>query len=77
MWMTIRRPSSSHFTSEYRGQDIGSQLMVKMLELLKWQGYERASLAAQKVNYAVKMYKNVGFKTAYENAEEYITVCEL
>lgn len=51
--------------------------MVKMLELLKWQGYERASLAAQKVNYAVKMYKNVGFKTVYENAEEYITVCEL
>ena len=77
MWMTIRRPSSSRFTSEYRGQDIGSQLMVKMLELLKWQGYERASLAAQKVNYAVKMYNNVGFKTAYENAEEYITVCEL
>lgn len=77
MWMTIRRPSSSRFTSEYRGQDTGSQLMVKMLELLKWQGYERASLAAQKVNYAVKMYKNVGFKTAYENAEEYITVCEL
>ena len=29
------------------------------------------------VNYAVKMYKNVGFKTVYENAEEYITVCEL
>ena len=51
--------------------------MVKMLELLKWQGYERASLAAQKVNYAVKMSKTVGFKTAYENAEEYITVCEL
>lgn len=23
---------------EYRSQDIGSQLMVKMLELLKWQG---------------------------------------
>lgn len=27
--------------------------MVKMLELLKWQGYERASLAVQKANYAV------------------------
>ena len=26
---------------EYRGQGIGSQLMVKMLELLKWQGYEK------------------------------------
>lgn len=39
---------------EYRGQGIGSQLMVKMLELLKWRGYERTSLAVQKENYAVK-----------------------
>lgn len=62
---------------EYRGQGIGSQLMVKMLELLKWQGYEKASLAVQKANYAVKMYKNVGFKIVDENAEEYIMVCEL
>ncbi len=62
---------------DYRNQGIGSQLMVKMLELLKWQGYEWASLAVQKANYAVKMYKNVGFKTVDENAEEYIMVCEL
>ena len=62
---------------EYRGQGIGSQLMVKMLELLKRQGYERASLAVQKANYAVKMYKNVGFNIVDENAEEYIMVCEL
>ena len=51
--------------------------MVKMLERLKWQGYEQAPLAVQKVNYAVKMYKAVGFKTIDENAEEYIMVCEL
>ena len=56
---------------------IGSHLMVKMLELLKWQGYERASLAVQKANYAVKMYRNVGFKTVDENAEEFIMICEL
>ena len=62
---------------EYRGQGIGSQLMVKMLELLKRQGYEKVSLAVQKANYAVKMYKNVGFKTVDENDEEYIMVCEL
>ncbi len=62
---------------EYRGQGVGSQLMVKMLELLKQQGYEKASLAVQKANYAVKMYKNVGFKTVDENDEEYIMVCEL
>ena len=62
---------------EYRGQGIGSQLMVRMLELLKWQGYERASLAVQKANYAVRMYENVGFKTVDKNDEEYIMVCEL
>ncbi|MCR5300997.1 MAG: GNAT family N-acetyltransferase [Lachnospiraceae bacterium] len=62
---------------EYRKQGIGTQLMVKMLELLKRQGYERASLAVQKANYAVKMYKRVGFETVDENDEEYIMVCEL
>ncbi len=62
---------------EYRGKGIGTQLMVKMLELLKRQGYDRASLAVQKANYAVKMYKDVGFKIVDENAEEYIMVCEL
>lgn len=62
---------------EYRGLGIGSQLMVKMLELLKWQGYKRASLAVQKANYAVKMYKAVGFEMVEENDEEFIMVCEL
>ena len=62
---------------EYRGLGIGSQLMVKMLELLKWQGYKRASLAVQKANYAVKIYKAVGFETVKENDEEFIMVCEL
>ena len=62
---------------EYRGQGIGSQLMVKMLELLKWQGYERASLAVQKANYAVGMYMDIGFRIVSENTEEYIMVYDL
>jgi len=62
---------------EYRGKGIGTELMRSMLELLKEQGYKRASLAVQKANYAVRMYKNVGFKTVDENDEEYIMVCEL
>ena len=62
---------------EYRNQGIGSQLMVKMLELLKWQGYEQVSLAVQKTNYAIKMYEDFGFKQVNETAEEYIMVCEL
>lgn len=62
---------------EYRGQGIGSQFVVKMIELLKRHGYGKVSLAVQKANYAVKMYENVGFKTIDENAEEYIMMCEL
>lgn len=31
----------------------------------------------QKANYAVKMYKDVGYKTVDENAKEYIMVCDL
>ncbi len=62
---------------EYRGKGIGTKLMKEMLALLKEKGYKRASLAVQKANYAVRMYRNVGFQTVDENAEEYIMVCEL
>lgn len=59
---------------EYRGHGIGTRLLKEMLALLKKSGYERASLAVQKANYAVKMYLNAGFEIVDENAEEYIMV---
>ena len=62
---------------EYRGKGIGTELMRRMLRLLKEQGCRQASLAVQKANYAVKMYEKVGFRTIDENAEEYIMVCDL
>ncbi|SER01262.1 Ribosomal protein S18 acetylase RimI [Lachnospiraceae bacterium NE2001] len=62
---------------EYRGQGIGTQMMKEMIALLREKGYARASLAVQKANYAVRMYKAVGFETVDENDEEYIMVCEL
>ena len=62
---------------EYRGLGIGTMLMKRMLEELKERGYQKTSLAVQKVNYAVKMYKNVGFEIIDENEEEYIMVCVL
>ena len=62
---------------EYRGKGIGTALMRRMLGLLKEQGYKKVSLAVQKANYAVRMYKHVGFETIDENAEEYIMVCRL
>lgn len=62
---------------EYRGYGIGTDLMEQMLDLLKQSGYKQTSLAVQKANYAVKMYKNVGFYTIAENEEEYIMLCKL
>lgn len=62
---------------EYRGQGTGTDLMRAMLELLKAKGYKRASLAVQKENYAVKMYRKVGFEVVDENDQEYIMLCDL
>lgn len=57
---------------EYRGFGIGTALMKEMLSILKKRGYKQASLAVQKTNYAVKMYKKIGFEIVDENEEEYI-----
>ena len=62
---------------EYRNMGIGTALMRRMLELLKERGYKRASLAVQKDNYAVRMYKKVGFKIVKESEEEYLMICDL
>ncbi len=62
---------------DYRGHGIGTALMKRMLKHLKNQGYPQASLAVQKANYAVNMYRNVGFEIIDENAEEYIMICRL
>ncbi len=60
---------------EYRGYGIGTKLMETMLDELRSRGYKKASLAVQKANYAVGMYKKVGFEIVDENEEEYIMVC--
>ena len=51
--------------------------MKSMIALLKAEKYKQASLAVQKANYAVNMYKNVGFEIVDENEEEYIMICKL
>ncbi len=62
---------------EYRGLGIGTALMQQMLALLKRCGYEQASLSVQKANYAVKMYRKLGFEIVEEKEEEYIMVKHL
>ena len=61
---------------EYRGLGLGTQMMNQMLNLLKDKGFNKASLAVQKANYAVRMYEKAGFKTVNENEEEFIMVRE-
>ena len=48
-----------------------------MLAELSNCGYKSGSLSVQKQNYAVGMYKKVGFQIVDENDEEYIMVCRL
>ena len=70
-------PFAISLLPEYRGRGIGTRLMREMLLLLKEQGFRQASLAVQKANYAVRMYRNAGFEVTGENDEEYIMVCRL
>lgn len=62
---------------EYRNYGIGTELMKRMLLKLKKKGYKQASLSVQKINYAVQMYKKLGFAILDENDEEYIMLCRL
>ena len=62
---------------QYRNRGIGTELMKRMRAALKERGYKQASLAVQKENYAVKMYRKVGFEIIDENTEEYIMLCRL
>lgn len=59
---------------EYRGFGIGTAMMKEMLALLKSRGYSRVSLSVQKANFAVKLYRKVGFEIVREHEEEYIMV---
>lgn len=59
---------------EYRGRGIGTAMMRSMLELLKENGYKQVSLSVQKSNYAVELYRKLGFKVIGENEEEYVMV---
>ena len=62
---------------EYRNNGIGTALMLEMLNVLRRTGFRQTSLAVQKENYAVRMYRKVGFTVVDENDEEYIMLCKL
>lgn len=62
---------------EYQRMGIGTALINRMLEHLKELNYPKASLAVQKENYAVRMYRKVGFEITCENEQEYIMIHRL
>ena len=62
---------------EYRKYGIGTELMKQMLTKLKLEGYKQASLAVQKMNYAVRMYRKIGFEIVDENDEEHLMIKRL
>lgn len=62
---------------EYRGMGIGTEMMKRMLAVLKEKGYKKASLSVQKANYAYRMYRKLGFEIVAEREEEFIMVREL
>nr|WP_320023219.1 GNAT family N-acetyltransferase [uncultured Draconibacterium sp.] len=62
---------------EYRNQGIGTKLMNKMINHLQKSGYKHTSLSVQKENYAVKLYKKVGFEIIDENDEDYLMLLKL
>lgn len=61
---------------EYRNLGIGTALMKQILLTLRERGYQQVSLSVQKANYAVRMYKKVGFEVVHENEEDYIMICK-
>ena len=62
---------------EYRHQGIGTQLMRRMLEKLKVDGYPCVSLSVQKANYALQLYRKVGFAPVADHGDELLMVSRL
>ncbi len=62
---------------DWRGRGIGTALMQQMLDTLRSKGYPKASLAVQKANPAVRLYRRLGFETVTETTEEYLMFHQL
>ena len=60
---------------DYRNRGLGTQLMRRMLEKLKTDGYKSVSLSVQKANYALQMYRNAGFLPVSDHGDELLMIC--
>lgn len=62
---------------EYRNRGIGYQLMSAMIKHLHKKGYKQTSLNVKKENFAVKLYKKMGFEIIGEDSEDYLMLLKL
>lgn len=62
---------------EYRNKGIGTMLMDKMIDYLRKRGYKQTSLNVKKENYAVKLYKKLGFELIEESKNDYLMLLKL
>jgi len=62
---------------QYRNHGIGTKLMKAMIEYLRNKGYEQTSLNVKKENYAVRLYKKMGFEVIGEDSEDYLMLLRL
>lgn len=59
---------------EYRNKGIGSRLLASLLETLIEKGGGKVSLSVDKTNYAVKMYRKLGFEIISEREHDYLMI---
>ena len=62
---------------DYRNQGLGTELLQRMLDLLREKGYSQVSLSVLKANYALRMYRNAGFEVIADRGDEVLMVCRL
>mgnify|MGYP000843936284 FL=1 len=61
----------------WRGRGIGRELLTRLIERSRAEGFSRLSLSVEKDNPSRFLYSSCGFATIREDADDYIMVLEL
>lgn len=62
---------------QYRNLGVGKKLMLAIIDRLKQMGYSKTSLSVHKSNFAVKLYKSVGFEILKDQEKDYVMVLDI
>ena len=61
----------------FQDKRIGTRLMQEMLQCLGAKGFRQVSLSVSKDNYAVRMYRRLGFHILHERTDDFLMICPL